>query len=100
MTADAAARGIRDVDQAGTIGLISAEADPPYNRPPLSKGLWRDQTPADIDRETASLGVSLHLGRRALSVDRRQRIVTDDAGEQYRYRRLLLATGGRPRRLR
>lgn len=41
MTADAAVRGIRKVDSDGSIGLISAEPDPPYKRPPLSKGLWK-----------------------------------------------------------
>lgn len=41
MTADAAARGIRDVDARGTIGVIGAEADPPYARPPISKALWK-----------------------------------------------------------
>ncbi|MFX0007327.1 MAG: FAD-dependent oxidoreductase, partial [Candidatus Hermodarchaeota archaeon] len=40
MTADAAAHSIRENDQKGTIGLISAENDHPYARPPLSKYLW------------------------------------------------------------
>ena len=100
MTADAAARGIRDVDAEGSIGLISAETDAPYNRPPLSKGLWQGQDIEEIDRETASLGVTLHLGRRALTLGRASRTVTDDRGETYGYRKLLLATGGSPRRLR
>ncbi len=100
MTADAAARGIRDVDAEGSIGLISTETDAPYNRPPLSKGLWRDQEIEEIDRETENLGVTLHLGRRAVTLDRASRTVTDDRGETYGYGRLLLATGGSPRRLR
>ena len=41
MTAAAAVEGIREIDPDGAIGLISAETDPPYNRPPLSKGLWK-----------------------------------------------------------
>src|SRR6185503_14540483 len=41
MTADAAARGIRERDSKGTIGIIGAESHPPYNRPPLTKGLWK-----------------------------------------------------------
>lgn len=100
MTADAAARGIRDVDSEGSIGLISAENDAPYNRPPLSKGLWQDQEVEEIDRETVSLGVTMHLGRRVVSLDRAGKTVTDDRGETYGYGRLLLATGGSPRRLR
>jgi len=41
MTADSAVKGIREVDPQGSIGLISQEEDPPYNRPPLSKALWK-----------------------------------------------------------
>ena len=41
MTAAAAVEGIREKDANGTIGIISAETHPPYNRPPLSKGLWK-----------------------------------------------------------
>ncbi len=37
MTADAAARGIREIDSDGSIGIICAEAIGPYDRPPLSK---------------------------------------------------------------
>lgn len=99
MTADAAARGIRELDEHGRIGLISAETDPPYSRPPLSKGLWQDQTEEDIDRWTESLGVDLHLGERALAIDRQQRHVSLSDGRSFGYRRLLLATGGTPRRL-
>jgi hypothetical protein len=44
MTAAAAVNGIREVDSDGTIGLISAESHPPYDRPPLSKGLWKGKS--------------------------------------------------------
>ena len=43
MTADATVGGIRHVDPKGSIGLISAEPHPPYDRPSLSKGLWKKQ---------------------------------------------------------
>ena len=39
MTAAAAVDGIREVDSTGGIGLISAEPDLPYNRPPLESAL-------------------------------------------------------------
>ena len=42
MTADAAARGIRERDPKGSIGIIGADPHPPYNRPPLTKGLRAD----------------------------------------------------------
>jgi NADPH-dependent 2,4-dienoyl-CoA reductase/sulfur reductase-like enzyme len=41
MTADAAIGGISDVDRNGPVGLIGDEPHPPYDRPPLSKGLWK-----------------------------------------------------------
>src|SRR5262249_62412728 len=50
-------------------------------------------------RGPAGLGAGLHLGRRAVSVDLAARQITDDLGATYGYERLLLATGGRPRRL-
>jgi len=43
MTAAAAIAGIREVDGGGSIGVIAAESHPPYDRPPLSKGLWKDK---------------------------------------------------------
>ena len=99
MTADAAARGIRERDPKGTIGIIGADPHPPYNRPPLTKGLWKADAPDSIWRKTEEAEVDLHLGRRVRTVDAASRRVTDDRGATYEYRRLLLATGGEPRRL-
>jgi 3-phenylpropionate/trans-cinnamate dioxygenase ferredoxin reductase component len=99
MTADAACRGIREHDADGSIGLVSGEPHPPYNRPPLSKALWQGKEEESIWRGTDTLGVDLRLGRRVVSLDLASRQVTDDEGEVYEYERLLLATGGSPRRL-
>lgn len=100
MAADAAARGIRQVDPEREIGLIGQEPDPPYNRPPLSKGLWKT-TPrpmplSRIWRGTGKLGVDLMLGRTAARLDPQTRSVVDDLGSEYTYNKLLLATGGQP----
>jgi 3-phenylpropionate/trans-cinnamate dioxygenase ferredoxin reductase component len=100
MTAAAAVEGIRESDPDGAIALISAETDPPYNRPPLSKGLWKgDPTLDGIWTGLPEQGVTLRLGRTAQTLDPRAREVRDDAGLAYTYDNLLLATGGRPRRL-
>jgi 3-phenylpropionate/trans-cinnamate dioxygenase ferredoxin reductase component len=99
MTADAACRGIRDRDGDGSIGLIGEESDPPYSRPPLSKALWQGKDESSVWRGTSEFGVELHLGRRVESVDLAARRVIDDRGQTYGYECLLLATGGRPRRL-
>ena len=99
MTADAAAEGIRAADPAGTLGLISAEPHPPYNRPPLSKGLWKGEPEDSIWRKAAPAVGELHLGGRIVGIDLRTRTVTDDRGAAYGFKKLLLATGGAPRRL-
>lgn len=99
MTGDAAIRGIRDVAATAAVGLIGAESQPPYNRPPLTKGLWKGEPEEKIWRQTDSLGAELHLGRRAVQLDPKNRRVTDDRGGVYTYEKLLLATGGTPKRL-
>jgi 3-phenylpropionate/trans-cinnamate dioxygenase ferredoxin reductase component len=99
MTADAAARGIRERDSSGSIGIIGQDPHPPYNRPPLSKGLWKGDSPDSIWRKTEETGAELHLGRRVTTLDPRRRTATDDQGATHEYDRLLLATGGEPRRL-
>src|SRR6266699_2920084 len=100
MTADAAARAIREADAQGTIGIISADAHPPYNRPPLSKGLWKGDDPAKtVWRGTDTIDVDLRLGRRVTAINTRQKKVTDDRCNGFTYQKLLLATDGTPRRL-
>lgn len=99
MTTAAAVNGIREVDSTGGIGLISAELDAPYDRPPLSKALWKG-TPLDsIWRKTEDTGVTVHLGRVVKEIVPKQKRVVDDKGDVFTYKKLLLATGGRPRRL-
>lgn len=99
MTADSAVRGIRKIDQQGTIAMICDERDPPYNRPPLSKSLWKNKPFESIWRKTGDLAVDVHLGRRVVTLDAAKKTVTDDAGNVYSYEKLLLATGGSVRRL-
>ena len=98
MTGDAACKGIRDHDKDGSIGLFAEEAHDPYARPPLTKGLWKDKEESSIWRGTRDLDVDIHTGRTVVSLDLGARTVTDDAGETHSYERLLLATGGTPRR--
>lgn len=98
MTGHAAAAAIRELDPVGALGMIGEEAMPPYARPSLSRALW-----AGADRRPLFLpelqGLVHHAGRRAVDLDPGARVVRDDLGERYRYERLLLATGGAPRRL-
>jgi 3-phenylpropionate/trans-cinnamate dioxygenase ferredoxin reductase subunit len=99
LTADGACKGIRELDPNAKIVLVTEEPHPPYARPPLSKALWKGDDEDTIWRGTEELGVDLRLGRRIVTLDLNGRLAVDDHGERYSYERLLLATGGRPRRL-
>lgn len=99
MTADSAARGIRKIDAGGSITMICEERDPPYDRPPLSKSLWKDKPFETIWRDTATLNVEVLRGRKVVTLNAAKKTVTDDAGNVYGYEKLLLATGGSPRLL-
>jgi 3-phenylpropionate/trans-cinnamate dioxygenase ferredoxin reductase subunit len=99
MTADAAVKGIREHDGDGSIVLVGSEPHPPYKRPPLTKGLWSGGDEAKIWKHTEDAGAQVILGRRIVALDLGARRATDDAGDEYGYEKLLLATGGTPRRL-
>jgi NADPH-dependent 2,4-dienoyl-CoA reductase/sulfur reductase-like enzyme len=99
MTADAAVRGIRELDPTGSIGVIGEEADLPYSRPPLTKGMWKGRPFEKIWLGTDKLTVELRLGRVATSLDPAAKLLRDSRGEEYTYDKLLLATGGSPVRL-
>ena len=99
MTAAAAVKGIRTADENGAIAIISAENQPPYNRPPLSKGLWKGRPLEKIWSVVEPYHVDLFLGKTVVSLDTEQKQVLDDQGNRYEYDKLLLATGGTPRRL-
>ena len=99
MTGDAACRGIRDHDSDASIGLLGEESVAPYARPPLSKALWKGKEESSVWRGTEDLGVELVVGRRVTSLDLDSRTATDDAGETHSFEKLLLATGGTPRRV-
>jgi 3-phenylpropionate/trans-cinnamate dioxygenase ferredoxin reductase subunit len=89
---------------AGRITLIGAEADPPYNRPPLSKGYLRDEeTFGDIqcrpESHYAKHAIELRKGVRVKAIDPGRRKVHLEGGEdELPYSSLIVATGGRNRR--
>src|SRR5512147_1889353 len=99
MTADAAVRGIRELDPDGTIGMIGGETVMPYARPPLSKGMWKGSPFEKVWLGTEKLNVDFHLGRRVTVLDPAAKCLRDDHGDEYTYDKLLLATGSSPIRL-
>jgi NADPH-dependent 2,4-dienoyl-CoA reductase/sulfur reductase-like enzyme len=98
MTGDMAAKGIRDQDPDGSITMVGADPNPPYKRPLLTKGLWQGASEEKLWREPAA-GVELVTGRRIVSLDLAGHTATDDAGDEYGWEKLLLATGAKPREI-
>lgn len=79
--------------------MIGREPVAPYNRPPLTKGLWKGETVDSIWRKVPDQNVDLHLGRTATELDVQGKGVVDDQGAEYTFDKLLLATGGTPNHL-
>jgi len=99
LAADAAIRGIREVDNWGSILVLSDENDPPYDRPPLSNALSKGAAIDTIWRHTDLSDAELRLRSGIVALDPAARTVRDAAGNTFGYEKLLLATGGSPRRL-
>jgi NADPH-dependent 2,4-dienoyl-CoA reductase/sulfur reductase-like enzyme len=98
MVADTAARGIREIDADGSIGILSDDVDAPYTRPALSKKLWTDEefTWDKVPLGTADdTGADIRLRTRVTAIRPEEREVDAD-GETFSYGTLLLATGGKP----
>lgn len=100
LAAQAAVRAIRETGQAASVRVVTDEADPPYSRPPLSKGLWKGQDVDSIWLPVDSATADLSLNTRIVALDRERKTVTSATRDVYGYDKLLLATGGSPRRLR
>ncbi len=99
MAANFAAKGIREIDKDGSIGIASLDIDPPYKRPYLSKKLWKG-TPFDkVWLHVEEAKAALHLGRRIVSLDQKKMTAKDDQGNEYHGEKILLTTAGTPRRL-
>jgi NADPH-dependent 2,4-dienoyl-CoA reductase/sulfur reductase-like enzyme len=99
MTTKAAIDGIRSIDKDGTIGVISEEEYEPYERPPLTKGLWNDTKIDEIFLTIDKKNLKFHLKTIAKKINREKKIVIDSEGEEYQYDKLLIATGASPRRI-
>ncbi|HXC40912.1 MAG TPA: FAD-dependent oxidoreductase [Burkholderiales bacterium] len=98
------AAALRQRGYQGSITLIGDEAHPPYRRPPLSKAFLAGEQEVDAlylrpQAAYAAAAIDLRLGTRAAAIDRAGRRVLLDGGESVAYTRLVLATGGRARRL-
>jgi 3-phenylpropionate/trans-cinnamate dioxygenase ferredoxin reductase subunit len=99
-----AAIALRQQKLAGSILVIGAEPELPYERPALSKEYLAGEK--SFERMLlrppafwAERNVELRLGRRVVEVDAERHEVRTDDGATIGYGKLVWATGGRPRRL-
>jgi 3-phenylpropionate/trans-cinnamate dioxygenase ferredoxin reductase subunit len=104
---------LRDEGYAGEIVLIGSEKHLPYERPALSKAVLRgEQELRELfvfnKEKLAQINCSLLLGTTVTAIDRKKKTVTinnladtsqEKQGEELVYSQLILAMGGRVRRL-
>lgn len=88
----------------GSILVVGAEPELPYERPPLSKEYLAGEKPFErlLIRPEAFWSereVAFRLGTTIASIDSAAHRVAADSGEAIRYRHLVWATGGAPRLL-
>ena len=105
VAAASCARRLREEGAEGSILLVGREQEPPYDRPPLSKGYLRGES----SREDAQVvpsgwwednGVELLTRTSAMSIDPGGRTVKLSTKEEVGFGKALLATGANVRRLR
>ena len=99
-----AAITLREAGAAGTVTLVGAEPEAPYERPPLSKAYLRGQTPfatalVRVPTFYAEHGITTVLGTPVNQIDTASRFVELSDGRRLPFDALLLATGTRNRRL-
>ena len=99
-----AAKTLRDEGFTGDVVLIGAEPFPPYERPPLSKEVLLGKAPAESSHlwpadAFDAWRVELRTGTTVTAIDPATRTVTLADGETIAYDKLMLATGGRVRKL-
>jgi 3-phenylpropionate/trans-cinnamate dioxygenase ferredoxin reductase subunit len=99
-----AAITLRERGADGSVTLIGAERNPPYERPPLSKGYLRGEVPFDkaLVRPSsfyAEQSIDTVFGARAIRIDPSARFVELEDHRRVSFDALLIATGGRNRRI-
>jgi 3-phenylpropionate/trans-cinnamate dioxygenase ferredoxin reductase subunit len=88
----------------GELGIVSADNALPYERPPLSKSFL-----AGKDNEQSVListesfyrehGIGIHLNCEIDRIDLAGKRLVEQGGQEFRFDKLILATGARPRTL-
>ena len=98
-----AARSYREAGGGGAVAIVADERRVPYNRPPLTKELLRneieeDELPLEEEEWLSEQRIGLISGR-AVALDPSDRQVTLSGGRGLAYDSCVLATGAEPTRL-
>lgn len=99
-----AAAAIRENDKNGTIVIVTDENHIPYDRVPLSKNYLLGKMKREVlhvKKQDFYISEKIQVvsGRKAVNLDPENHTVKIDDGTEYMYKKLLLATGGRVRKL-
>ncbi len=95
-------KSFRELNSQDEIHIFSKEKYPFYNRVMLpdyisGEQLW-DQLVKMKDDEENDLKIKLHRGVSVTHIDRGNKVLTTDRGEEVNYDKLIIATGSRPTR--
>ena len=95
-----AANGLK----SGELGIVSADNALPYERPPLSKSFLAgkdDEQSVLINHEAfyREHGIGVHLNTRIERIDVRGKRLMGPGGEEFRFTKLIVATGAQVRKL-
>lgn len=98
IAAVSAAESIRQRDETGEIIMLSAEPELPINRPMLTKDLKTvEQDPDSLkihpEEWYKEHNITLYTSTRAAVLNPEKKTVCTDEGAEYRYDKLILATG-------
>ncbi|MGH2804442.1 MAG: NAD(P)/FAD-dependent oxidoreductase, partial [Thermoleophilaceae bacterium] len=99
------ARWLREEGADGSVLLVGREPDPPYNRPPLSKGYLQGRESREDalfrpDEWWGEQGIELLVRTSVMKLDLEERVATLSTRDEVEFGSALIATGANVRRLR
>lgn len=92
-----AAFSLRDLGYTGQITLISAEAELPYERPPLSKNLCSTSVSLRSRDDYSAADIGLLLNTQVVRLENDNKRIELSSGTVLEYDQLLIATGSQAR---
>ena len=99
------ARWLREEGGEGSVLLVGREFDPPYNRPPLSKGYLQGKESREDalfrpDEWWAEQDIELMTRTSVMKLDTAERVATLSTKDEVEFGTALIATGANVRRIR